>query len=82
VPDSASFDAFYRASRQRPHLCLFALTGQRVAIVLHHVLGLPLTEVAVEIVGPIGAVKARLSRERPALAQLLDVDLAEEGSHV
>jgi RNA polymerase sigma-70 factor (sigma-E family) len=166
VPDSESFDAFYRASRQRLDDCLFALTGnaaeaqdvvheayarawqrwgtvgeygnpeawvrtvarriavsrwrrargavlahrragpsppvpgpgpetvalvaalaqlpvsQRVAIVLHHLLGLPLTEVAVETGVPVGTVKARLSRGRRALAQLLAVDLAEEESHV
>jgi RNA polymerase sigma-70 factor (sigma-E family) len=166
VLDSESFDAFYRASRQRLHLCLYALTGdaaeaqdvaheayarawqrwgtvgeygdpeawvrtvarriaisrwrraryailahqrlgpapplpgpgpetvalvaalaqlpvsQRVAIVLHHLLGLPVAEVAVETGVPVGTVKARLSRGRRALAQLLAVDLAEEEAHV
>lgn len=165
VPDSASFDAFYQASRQRLYNCLFALTGnaaeaqdvaheayarawqrwgtvgdygnpemrvrtvarriaisrwrrarnailahqragpsqplpgpgpetvalvaalaqlpvsQRVAIVLHHLLELPVAHVAVETGVPVGTVKARLSRGRRALAQLLAVDLDEEESH-
>jgi RNA polymerase sigma-70 factor (ECF subfamily) len=38
--------------------------------------------VAVETGVPVGTVKARLSRGRRALAQLLAVDLAEEESHV
>jgi RNA polymerase sigma-70 factor, ECF subfamily len=164
VPDSASFDAFYRAGRQRVHLFVFALTGnaaeaqdvvqeayarawqrwdtvgeyadpeawvrtvarriavsrwrrarsgilahqrlgppppqrgpgpetvalvaalaqlpvsQRAAIVLHHLLELPVAQVALETGVPVGTVKARLSRGRRALAQLLAADLAEEGS--
>lgn len=44
---------------------------QRLAIVLHHVAGLSVDEVAVEVGAPVGTVKARLSRGRAALAQLL-----------
>lgn len=162
VPDQHSFDAFYRATRQRLFDCLYALTGdsaeaqdavheayarawqrwskvggygdpeawvrtvarriavsrwrrtrnrlvahrrvgepavlpgpgpdkvavvaalsqipvaQRTAIVLHHLLGLPVAEVAAETGVPEGTVKARLSRGRRALAGLLGVT---EDSH-
>jgi RNA polymerase sigma-70 factor (ECF subfamily) len=44
---------------------------QRRAIVLHHLVGLSVEEVAQEIGAPVGTVKARLSRGRAALAQLL-----------
>lgn len=54
---------------------------QREAIVLHHLLDLPVAQVASEIGAPEGTVKARLARGRRALAQLLAVDLPEE-SHV
>ena len=46
-------------------------TDQRVAIVLHHLLDLPVTEVAAETAVPVGTVKARLSRGRAALAKIL-----------
>jgi RNA polymerase sigma-70 factor (ECF subfamily) len=156
VADQASFEAFYRASRQRVYACLFALTGdpseaqdavheayarawqrwsrleryddpeawvrtvarrvavshwrrarnrviaqrrvgeptplpgpdpdtvalvtalgqlplaQRTAIVLHHLVGLPVAEVAAETGVAEGTVKARLSRGRRTLAGLLD----------
>lgn len=53
--------------------------AQRLAIVLHHVAGLSVDEVATETRAPVGTVKARLSRGRAALAVLL----SEEGaSHV
>jgi RNA polymerase sigma-70 factor (sigma-E family) len=45
--------------------------AQRLAIVLHHVVGLPVATVAVETGVPVGTVKARLSRGRQALAALL-----------
>ncbi|HEV8570942.1 MAG TPA: SigE family RNA polymerase sigma factor [Actinoplanes sp.] len=54
---------------------------QREAIVLHHLMGLPVTQIAREIGAPEGTVKARLARGRQALAALLAVDLPEE-SHV
>ncbi|MEX2290391.1 MAG: SigE family RNA polymerase sigma factor [Mycobacteriales bacterium] len=44
---------------------------QRRAIVLHHVMGLSVAEVAVECDVPDGTVKARLSRGRATLASLL-----------
>jgi RNA polymerase sigma-70 factor, ECF subfamily len=50
--------------------------GQRQAIVLHHLLGLTVEEIARETGAATGTVKARLSRGRQALAPLLD-----EGIH-
>jgi RNA polymerase sigma-70 factor (ECF subfamily) len=47
--------------------------AQRTAIVLHHLVGLPVAEVAAETGAPVGTVKARLSRGRKALAELLGV---------
>ena len=56
---------------------------QRRTIVLHHLVGLSVAEVAHELRVPEGTVKARLSRGRAALAQLLtDDSLTEEGTHV
>lgn len=46
--------------------------AQRRAVVLHHVAGLSVQEVAAETGAPVGTVKARLSRGRAALAALLD----------
>jgi RNA polymerase sigma-70 factor, ECF subfamily len=46
--------------------------GQRQAIVLHHLIGMTVEEIAREIGAPTGTVKARLSRGRQALASLLD----------
>jgi RNA polymerase sigma-70 factor (ECF subfamily) len=45
--------------------------AQRRAVVLHHVAGLSVQEVADETGVPLGTVKARLSRGRTALAALL-----------
>jgi RNA polymerase sigma-70 factor (ECF subfamily) len=44
---------------------------QRRAIVLHHLCGLSVEDVARETEAPVGTVKARLSRGRAALAVLL-----------
>ena len=44
---------------------------QRRAIVLHHLADLPVAEVAAETGAPVGTVKARLSRGRAALAEVL-----------
>lgn len=51
---------------------------QRRAVVLHHLVGLSVAEVAAECGVPEGTVKARLSRGRTALATLLR---EEESSH-
>lgn len=45
--------------------------AQRRAVVLHHVVGLSVAEVAAECGVPDGTIKARLSRGRAALAVLL-----------
>lgn len=45
---------------------------QRRALVLHHLVDLPVAEVARETGAPEGTVKARLSRGRAALAALLN----------
>ena len=54
--------------------------AQRRAIVLHHLVGLSVEEVAVETGVATGTVKARLSRGRNALAELLRDDVATEQS--
>ena len=46
--------------------------AQRQAIVLHHLAGLPIDDVARELRLPAGTVKSRLARGRRALAGLLD----------
>jgi RNA polymerase sigma-70 factor (ECF subfamily) len=51
--------------------------GQRQVIVLHHLVGLPVEEVARELGLPAGTVKSRLARGRRALAQVLDTDRPE-----
>jgi RNA polymerase sigma-70 factor (ECF subfamily) len=48
--------------------------AQRRAIVLHHLAGLSVAEVAHEVGAPEGTVKAWLSRGRAALAALLADD--------
>ena len=68
APDVPAVDAdrvaLVRALRAVPD-------AQRRAVVLHHVLGLSVAEVAAEVGAPEGTVKARLSRGRTALAALL-----------
>ena len=50
---------------------------QRRAVVLHHLCGLSVEDVARETDAPVGTVKARLSRGRAALAALLSEDETE-----
>ena len=45
--------------------------AQRKAVVLHHLLDLPVDQVAVELGVPVGTVKSRLARARGALATRL-----------
>ncbi|WP_346125617.1 RNA polymerase sigma factor, partial [Micromonospora coerulea] len=47
------------------------------AIALHYLLGMPVAEVARETDVPEGTVKARLSRGRRALANLLEATPSE-----
>jgi RNA polymerase sigma-70 factor (sigma-E family) len=51
---------------------------QRVALVLHHLLDLPVAQVAAETGAPVGTVKARLARGRAALGQLLGTTVLED----
>lgn len=44
---------------------------QREVVVLHHLLDLPVAEIAASLGVPVGTVKSRLSRARDALAPLL-----------
>ncbi|MER7457104.1 SigE family RNA polymerase sigma factor [Micromonospora sp. NPDC126480] len=54
--------------------------AQRIAIALHYLVGMPVAEVARETDAPVGTVKARLSRGRAALADLLAVADLEEAA--
>jgi RNA polymerase sigma-70 factor (ECF subfamily) len=67
-PDSVALVA---ALRQIPE-------AQRRAIVLYHLAGLSVEQVAAEVGVPAGTVKARLSRGRAALAHLLGESADEE----
>ena len=54
---------------------------QREAITLHHIVDLPIREIALQLGIPEGTVKARLSRGRTRLAPLVR-DFTEEVDHV
>lgn len=51
--------------------------GQRQAVVLHHLLDLPVEQVAAELAVSVGTVKSRLARARVALAPLLGLEVAD-----
>ena len=51
--------------------------AQREAIVLHHLVGLSIDEIARQTGAPTGTIKARLSRGRAALATLLAPEAPE-----
>ena len=51
--------------------------AQRQVVVLHHLLDVPVAQIAAETGLPTGTVKARLSRGRTALAAMLRTDLQE-----
>ena len=53
---------------------------QRRALVLHHLCDLSVAQVAEEVGAPTGTVKARLSRGRTALQQLLTANEMDEGA--
>ncbi|MGC5018933.1 SigE family RNA polymerase sigma factor [Micromonospora sp. DT47] len=73
-PPSENTVALVTALRQLP-------AEQREAIVLHHLADLSVAEIAAQTDTPTGTVKARLSRGRRALAELLDTTLPEEVSN-
>jgi RNA polymerase sigma-70 factor (ECF subfamily) len=54
--------------------------AQRKAVVLHHLLDLPVDRVAVELGVPVGTVKSRLARARRALAASLDPERDRGGA--
>lgn len=74
---SADRVALVEALRQLPY-------EQREAIALHHIVDLPVREIAVQLGVPEGTVKARLSRGRARLAPLVHefADDTEEVGHV
>src|SRR6266498_3172831 len=53
----------------------------RQVLVLHHLLGLPVEEVARQLAIPVGTVKARLARGRRALARRLAEPIQEVPNH-
>jgi RNA polymerase sigma-70 factor (ECF subfamily) len=53
----------------------------REALVLHHVVGLSVQEIAHQLGVPVGTVTARLSRARVALARLLAAEEEQEIGH-
>jgi RNA polymerase sigma-70 factor (ECF subfamily) len=62
-PDGINVD-LTRALSQLP-------LGQRQVLVMHHVVGLPLEQIATELGVAVGTVKSRLGRGRAALAMTL-----------
>lgn len=71
-PPSADHVAIVEALRHIP-------AKQRQAIVLYHFTGLAVDEIAAEVGAPAGTIKARLSRGRAALAELLGDDASVTG---
>jgi RNA polymerase sigma-70 factor (sigma-E family) len=70
-PDGDALDVSAALARITP--------AQRAVVVLHHVMDLPIEQVADELGIPPGTVKSRLARARQALAPLLAVQ--EEVPH-
>jgi RNA polymerase sigma factor (sigma-70 family) len=70
-PPSEDAVALVAALRRLP-------AAQRQAIVLHHILDIPVGEIAAETGTAEGTIKARLSRGRAALAEILTVRTREE----
>jgi RNA polymerase sigma-70 factor (ECF subfamily) len=68
-PPNPDHVALTTALRQLPE-------PQRHAIVLHHLVGMSIDDIATETNTPTGTIKARLSRGRTALAHLLGDDTA------
>ncbi|MEU4193745.1 sigma-70 family RNA polymerase sigma factor [Kribbella sp. NPDC026611] len=64
-PDGNALDVAAALARITPE--------QRAVVVLHHVMDLPVEQIAEELQVPPGTVKSRLARARRALAPLLEV---------
>lgn len=54
---------------------------QRLVVVLHHLLDLPVADIARQTGVPVNTVKTRLARGRRRLATLIGVDLPEEATN-
>ncbi|MET7282489.1 sigma-70 family RNA polymerase sigma factor [Kribbella sp. NPDC005582] len=54
--------------------------AQRAVVVLHHVMDLPVDQIAEELQVPVGTVKSRLARARQALQPLLEVKEVPENA--
>lgn len=63
-PDGAALDVAAALARITPE--------QRAVVVLHHVMDLPVEQIAAELQVPPGTVKSRLARARQALAPMLE----------
>ncbi|OJF11362.1 RNA polymerase sigma factor [Couchioplanes caeruleus] len=70
-PPSENTVALITALRQLP-------VAERQVITMHHLMDLPVAEVAAQTGIPVNTVKTRLSRGRRALAGFLDQDAFEE----
>jgi RNA polymerase sigma-70 factor (ECF subfamily) len=64
-PDGAALDVAGALASITPE--------QRAVVVLHHVMDLPVEQIAAELQVPPGTVKSRLARARQALAPMLEV---------
>jgi len=53
---------------------------ERLVVVMHYVLDLPVAEISRQTGLPANTVKTRLARGRRRLASLMNIDLAEEGT--
>ncbi|GIG88964.1 RNA polymerase sigma factor [Plantactinospora endophytica] len=73
-PPSENSAALVAALRQLP-------ADQREAIVLHHLVDLPVAAVATQLGVPVNTVKTRLARGRRALGHLIGAEFTEENAH-
>lgn len=83
-PDRALQGAGTAPAVDESHVVLVAALrklpkAQRQALVLHHIADLPVAQVAAEVGVPEGTIKARLSRGRTALAELLTDEAGHAG---
>lgn len=75
-PDPAPDDALtvHTALQQLP-------AEQRLVVVMHHLLDLPVADIAAQTGLPVSTVKTRLFRGRRRLADVIGTDLPEETAH-
>lgn len=72
-PPSADAIAVREALRLLP-------ADQRLVLTMHHLLDLPITEIAQQTGIPANTIKTRLARGRRRLAQLIGKDISEEAA--